>query len=583
MKKNITINMFGQLYAIDEDAYELLKEYLDAIRQHFRKSEGGDEIADDIEGRIGELFAELTSSGVHAITIENVEDIIKRIGKPEDIEGDETTESASSSSAEPTVEGLQSNDGNQAPGIGSPTNFNTGSPSAGTKKKYYRDEKDKIIAGVLSGASNYFGGESLWWRIGFVLFVVLWNSVSHWWIFDSINIIPIFSAPILLYILLAFLAPCAKTPEERLKMKGMDVNPQNLAAELSQEAKEREAYATLQNNGSGSRGCVGGFFSVLGVLVKIFIGLLSLFFFVMFIVVIVGMVNMIVSPESYSSHFIDPELVNIYHNHTGLFWLIAICLLLISFIPGYCAFHSLLSSMGKTSNMSMGQRWMWFVLWIGAIVVITISGIHTTKILHKYYIEEHTHDGQFYRSNADWEFFKQNNFRVIGVKEGVDEWGNYQNSTDYGNYYKSRQRYFTANDYDLLDYYQIEREDSALTPGTYRLTAVARTDDEGAFLYVIADDNKQVCAIPANGGEGGNIFEEAKQALSAHPEDSLKYKDIVVSNDSCGLGWNKVVIDNIVLKGTTMKYGVSTIPSFTGSSTNCTWVESTDFKLEKVK
>ena len=75
MKKNITINMFGQLYAIDEDAYELLKEYLDAIRQHFRKSEGGDEIADDIEGRIGELFAELTSSGVHAITIENNFDV----------------------------------------------------------------------------------------------------------------------------------------------------------------------------------------------------------------------------------------------------------------------------------------------------------------------------------------------------------------------------------------------------------------------------------------------------------------------------------------------------------------------------
>ena len=39
MKKNITINMFGQLYAIEEDAYELLKNYLDAIRQHFRKEE----------------------------------------------------------------------------------------------------------------------------------------------------------------------------------------------------------------------------------------------------------------------------------------------------------------------------------------------------------------------------------------------------------------------------------------------------------------------------------------------------------------------------------------------------------------
>ena len=78
--------MFGQLYAIDEDAYELLKNYLDAIRQHFVKEEGGDEISDDIEGRIGELFTELKSSGVQAITIEHVENIIKRIGKPEDME-----------------------------------------------------------------------------------------------------------------------------------------------------------------------------------------------------------------------------------------------------------------------------------------------------------------------------------------------------------------------------------------------------------------------------------------------------------------------------------------------------------------
>ena len=33
MKRNITINLFGQLYAIDEDAYELLKKYLDNIRR----------------------------------------------------------------------------------------------------------------------------------------------------------------------------------------------------------------------------------------------------------------------------------------------------------------------------------------------------------------------------------------------------------------------------------------------------------------------------------------------------------------------------------------------------------------------
>ena len=581
MKKNITINMFGQLYAIDEDAYELLKEYLDAVRQHFHKTEGGDEIADDIEGRIGELFSDLKSSGIQAITIEHVESIIKRIGKPEDMENEDSSNESANAYADNAT-----NDIDQSAGANH-SNVNSGVQGSGTRKKYYRDGKDKIIAGVLSGASNYFGGDPLAWRLGFVLFVILWNSVSHWWMFRGVEVVPVFSIPILLYILLAFLAPCAKTPEERLKMKGMEVNPQNLADELSQEAKEKEAYSTLQNNGSRSRGCMGSLFTVLGVLVKIFIGLFALSFFVMFIVIIVGMVTLLFSPESYYSHVFDSEFLHIYNHHVGLFWLIGISLLLICFIPGYCAFHSLLSSMGKTANMSMGQRWMWFLLWIAAIVVITISGVHTAKIAHDYYVESHTHDGMFFRSNEDWNYLKRNKFKVVGMKTGVDEWDNhiyYTNYeyTDYGEYYKSRQRYFSSSDDEMLDYYQIEREDSVLSPGTYRLSAVARADDEGAYLYVIADGKKQLCAIPANEREGGNIWEEANRELAAHPEDSVKYHDIVVSNDSCGLGWNRVVIDNIVVKGGSVKYGVSTIPDFTGSPTNCTWVESCDFKLEKV-
>ncbi len=47
MKKNITINLFGTLYAIDEDAYELLKKYQDNMHSYFRSKEGGEEIADD--------------------------------------------------------------------------------------------------------------------------------------------------------------------------------------------------------------------------------------------------------------------------------------------------------------------------------------------------------------------------------------------------------------------------------------------------------------------------------------------------------------------------------------------------------
>ena len=86
MKKNININMFGVIYAIDEDAYDLLKKYLENMRSYYGRRSGGEEIANDVESRVAELFAELKAQGVEAITIEHVEDIIKRIGDPQQMD-----------------------------------------------------------------------------------------------------------------------------------------------------------------------------------------------------------------------------------------------------------------------------------------------------------------------------------------------------------------------------------------------------------------------------------------------------------------------------------------------------------------
>ena len=63
MKKNINMNLFGTLYAIDEDAYELLNRYLENMKRYFSRKEGGEEIADDIEHRMAELLSELKAEG----------------------------------------------------------------------------------------------------------------------------------------------------------------------------------------------------------------------------------------------------------------------------------------------------------------------------------------------------------------------------------------------------------------------------------------------------------------------------------------------------------------------------------------
>ena len=66
MKKNISINICGTIYSIDEDAYLLLDNYLMSMTNYFKGQEGGEEIADDIEHRVAELLLQYKQEGMEA-------------------------------------------------------------------------------------------------------------------------------------------------------------------------------------------------------------------------------------------------------------------------------------------------------------------------------------------------------------------------------------------------------------------------------------------------------------------------------------------------------------------------------------
>jgi hypothetical protein len=101
MKKVININFQGRVIPIEESAYEILKRYIESLRQFFANEEGKDEIINDIESRIGELFGEQLKKGASCITDEDVQTVIASIGRPEDFEADDAeyqgTRSSSSS------------------------------------------------------------------------------------------------------------------------------------------------------------------------------------------------------------------------------------------------------------------------------------------------------------------------------------------------------------------------------------------------------------------------------------------------------------------------------------------------------
>ena len=56
MKKTISINISGILFHIEEDGYDTLRKYLDAINKHFSSYKDNQEIISDIENRIAEIF-----------------------------------------------------------------------------------------------------------------------------------------------------------------------------------------------------------------------------------------------------------------------------------------------------------------------------------------------------------------------------------------------------------------------------------------------------------------------------------------------------------------------------------------------
>ena len=65
MKKVININFQGRVIPIEETAYDMLKRYVESLRLFFANEEGRDEIINDIEGRIAELFGETLKKGKH--------------------------------------------------------------------------------------------------------------------------------------------------------------------------------------------------------------------------------------------------------------------------------------------------------------------------------------------------------------------------------------------------------------------------------------------------------------------------------------------------------------------------------------
>ncbi|WP_316739792.1 PspC domain-containing protein [Pedobacter aquatilis] len=226
MEKTIIINIGNTIIHIEESAYELLKAYLNEVKQHFSNHADDLEIVTDIENRIAELLTEqMEEQKKQVVDASNVNFVIGQMGRVQDFDAVEEGEE------EPVI--------------------NTSFHQQATDKKLYRDMDNRVIAGVCAGIAHYLNFDVKWIRIAMFLIAFLGGS------------------GILVYVILWIIMPKAQSRIEKMEMKGETANLQGFQRNLDEElqsVKERLAEANKHAQPLFSRFgmFIGEFFDWLG-------------------------------------------------------------------------------------------------------------------------------------------------------------------------------------------------------------------------------------------------------------------------------------------------------------------------------
>ncbi|WP_152287082.1 PspC domain-containing protein [Flavicella marina] len=340
MNKTININLGGFFFHIDEIAYQILKNYLESIARSLSDDpQGKNEIIADIEARISELLSEKIVDQRQVVNEQDINDIIKIMGQPEDYE--DAGES-------------YDNTNNQRP-----------KPNS---KKLYRDGENKFLGGVASGLGHYLGIEFIWVRL---LFIITTITIG-------------FAVPV--YIILWILLPEAKTTAEKLEMEGEAVNIDNIEKKIRTEFNnvgDKIKNADYSKAKTGFQNFLDTLGKIILTLFKIFgkvIGVLLMF------VAAAVLISLVIAAFSFGSI----ELMGISNSFTNIpsfiyssiipDWTLASLIFvaigfpfLILFLLGLRIISSSVKQLSKPTSLTL------LGIWIIAILALIFTGIeHST-------------------------------------------------------------------------------------------------------------------------------------------------------------------------------------------------------------
>ena len=422
MNKTVNINLGGMFFHIDEDAYQKLTRYFDAIKRSLSNSSGQEEIIKDIEMRVSELLNEKQKSDKHVVGLKDVDEVITVMGQPEDY----------------IIEEDNSNNQNQS--------FNNHSNRS--IKKLYRDKDKGMIGGVASGLGHYFGIDTVWIRL--ILIISVWG----------------FGTGVLAYIILWIVTPEAITTSEKLEMTGEPVNISNIEKKVREEFEnvsdkiknvDYDKYGNQIKSGAGKIGNSFGDFilSVFKVFAK-FLGILLIMtglttlIFLLIGVFTVGSSSLIELPWSSfveAGNFTDYP---IWSFGLLMFFAVGIPFFFLT-VLGFKLLAPNMRSMGTIVKSTL------LALWIIAVALAISIGIKQLsafavdgRVVHKENIVLQPTDTLFIK-------FKHNDYYA----KNIDDRNDYkitQDSTDNKVIYSNDVRFRIEKTDEKVAYIQIEKE-----------------------------------------------------------------------------------------------------------------------------
>lgn len=345
MKRTFTVNLNNTVYHIDNDAYELLQQYMAEVESRLSPDERKEVMA-DIETRISELFSERLQKGKNVINIEDVEEVINILGKPNQFNEAEEAEQKATPKSDKKF-----------------------------KRKYYRDTDNAVLGGVAAGLAALLGWDVVLVR---VLLIVISLTVYG-------TIIPI-------YLIVWLIAPPARTISQKLEMQGEDVTAERIKAEINN-VKNYVESDKFKESATGVGNKLAEVFRAFFKIVFGFIGAIMGFVgFIMLGVLLVVLSFLIFEPSIFTG--ISPEL-SIFTPEKAVLMIIA--LMFIVGIPIFMLIYWAIKIISGKRDKSGALGWVMIILWFLSIFMFAGLGARTALTLSKGDFDSL----EFYWSNDD--------------------------------------------------------------------------------------------------------------------------------------------------------------------------------------